>query len=48
MLVVAAYDRSDPTADLRSFDEDLVLADMEIISGRVKRVQDSPQAAPQA
>jgi ribosome-binding ATPase YchF (GTP1/OBG family) len=41
VLVVAAYDRSDPTADLRSFDEDLVLADMEIISGRVKRVQDS-------
>ena len=41
VLVVAAYGRSDPLADLRSFDEDLVLADMEIISGRIKRVEDS-------
>jgi hypothetical protein len=40
-LVVAAYGRSDPMADLRSFDEDLVLADMEIVSGRMKRVEDS-------
>jgi hypothetical protein len=41
VLVVAAYGRSDPMADLRSFDEDLVLADMEIVSGRMKRVEDS-------
>ena len=41
VLVVAAYDRTDPLADLRTFDEDLVLADMEIVSGRLKRVEDS-------
>ncbi len=41
VLVVAAYGRSDPLADLRTFDEDLVLADMEIVSGRMKRVEDS-------
>jgi ribosome-binding ATPase YchF (GTP1/OBG family) len=41
VLVVGAYGRSDPLADLRSFDEDLVLADMEIVSGRMKRVEDS-------
>ena len=41
VLVVAAFGRSDPMADLRSFDEDLILADMEIISGRIKRVEES-------
>ena len=41
VFVVPAFDRSDPLADLRSFDEDLVLADMEIVSGRMKRVEES-------
>jgi ribosome-binding ATPase len=41
VLVVAAYDRSDPLADMRSFEEDLLLADMEIVSGRLKKVEDS-------
>jgi hypothetical protein len=41
VLVAAAYDGSDPLADLRSFDEDLVLADMEILSGRIARVEES-------
>ena len=41
MLVVAAFGKSDPLAELRSFDEDLLLADMEIVSGRIKRVEES-------
>jgi ribosome-binding ATPase YchF (GTP1/OBG family) len=41
VFVVAAFGRCDPAADLRSFDEDLLLADMEIVSGRLKRVEES-------
>jgi ribosome-binding ATPase YchF (GTP1/OBG family) len=41
VLVVAAFGRTDPMADLRSFDEDLLLADMEIVTSRMKRVEDS-------
>lgn len=41
VLVVAAFDKSDPLAELRSFDEDLLLADMEIVSGRIQRVEES-------
>ena len=41
VLVVAAFGRSDPMADLRSFDEDLLLADMEIVTSRMKRVEES-------
>ena len=41
VLVVAAFGRTDPLADLRSFDEDLMLADMEIVTSRLKRVEDS-------
>jgi len=41
LLVVAAFDGSDTMADLRSFDEDLMLADMEILSGRVGRIEES-------
>ena len=41
VFVVAAFGRTDPLADLRGFDEDLVLADMEIITSRLKRVEDS-------
>lgn len=41
ILVVAAFDGSDAAADLRSFEEDLLLADMEIVSNRLDRVGDA-------
>jgi len=41
VFVVAAFDNTNPVADLRSFDEDLVLADMEIVGNRIQRVEDS-------
>jgi ribosome-binding ATPase len=41
VFVVAAFGNTDPLADLRSFDEDLLLADMEIVSGRIHRVEES-------
>ncbi|MFH1921503.1 MAG: DUF933 domain-containing protein [Planctomycetota bacterium] len=41
LLVVPAFDGSDPAAELNSFDDDLVLADMEIVSGRIERVEES-------
>jgi len=41
VVVVAAFDGSDPVADLRSFEEDVLLADLEIISGRVERLRES-------
>jgi hypothetical protein len=41
VLVVAAFDGSDPAADMRSFEEDLTLADMDIVSGRIARVDES-------
>ena len=41
VLVVAGFGGSDPVADLQSFDEDLILADMEIVSGRLERVEES-------
>src|SRR5690242_2152949 len=42
VLVVAAFDRgSQPLADVGAFDEDFLLADLEIVSGRVERLRDS-------
>lgn len=41
VLVVAAFAGSNPLDDLRSFEEDLILADMEIVSGRVTRLRES-------
>ncbi len=41
VMVVAAFDRSAPQGDLGRFQEDLLLADMEIVSGRVERLKDS-------
>ncbi len=41
VLVAAAFDGRDTLADIRSFDEDLLLADMEIVSGRIERVEES-------
>ncbi len=41
VLVAAAFDGSDPLADIRSFDEDLMLADMEIVTGRIGRIEEA-------
>ena len=41
VFVVGAYSGIDPAADLRSLDEDLLLADMEIVSGRLHRITES-------
>lgn len=42
LLVVAAYERtSDPVADVNRFAEDLLLADLQIVSGRVERLRES-------
>jgi ribosome-binding ATPase YchF (GTP1/OBG family) len=41
VFVVGAFGQTDPGADLRSFDEDLMLADMEILSGRIGRLEES-------
>ena len=41
VLVVAAFNKSDPLTELQSFEEDLLLADMEIVSGRIQRVEES-------
>jgi ribosome-binding ATPase len=40
VFVVAGFAGTDPAADLRSFDEDLVLADMEIVANRLERVEE--------
>ncbi|HUY35420.1 MAG TPA: DUF933 domain-containing protein [Pirellulales bacterium] len=41
VLVVAGFGGSDPLLDLASFREDLWLADLEIVAGRVDRLRDS-------
>ena len=41
VFVVAAFDGADPAAEIRSFDEDLMLADMEILGGRIARIEES-------
>ena len=41
VFVVGAFEATDPMADLRSFDEDLMLADMEIVANRIERVEES-------
>ena len=41
VFVVAAFEGCEPAADLKTFLEDLLLADMEIVSGRIGRVEDS-------
>jgi GTP-binding protein YchF len=40
VMVVAAYGGTDPAADLRNFDDDLLIADLDILSGRVERLKD--------
>lgn len=41
VLVVSGFEGVDPLADLASFREDLLLADMEIVSGRIGRLEES-------
>lgn len=41
VLVVAAFAGGDPRADLVSLEEDLLLADLEIVSGRIDRLRES-------
>ena len=41
VIVVAAFGGADPVADLNTFQEDLLLADLEIVSGRVERLRES-------
>jgi ribosome-binding ATPase YchF (GTP1/OBG family) len=40
VFVVAAFDGGTPAADIRSFDEDLILADMEIVGNRIERIEE--------
>ncbi|MEX0585772.1 MAG: DUF933 domain-containing protein, partial [Pirellulales bacterium] len=40
VLVVAAYRGGDPTTELRGFDEDLLLADMEIVARRIEKLDE--------
>lgn len=41
VLVVAGFGGADPLADLRSFHEDTLLADLEIVTGRIERLRES-------
>jgi ribosome-binding ATPase YchF (GTP1/OBG family) len=41
VFVVPAFGQYDPLTDLRAFDEDLLLADMELLSGRQHRVEEA-------
>ncbi len=41
LLVVAGFGRTDPVADLRLFEEDMVLADLEVVTGRIERLRQS-------
>jgi GTP-binding protein YchF len=40
VMVVAGFGGTDPAADLRNFDDDLLIADLDILSGRVERLKD--------
>ena len=41
IMVVPAFQGSEPRQDLASFEEDLLLADLEIVTGRVERLRES-------
>ena len=41
VLVLGAFSGSDPMADLQSLEEDFLLADMEIVSNRIGRIEES-------
>ena len=40
-VVVGAFDQADPAADFQRFDDDLLLADLEIVTGRVERLREA-------
>ena len=40
VVVVGAFDGSDAAADLANFEDDLLIADLEIVNGRVERLHD--------
>src|SRR5439155_11573292 len=40
VMVVGAFGGNDPAADLQNFDDDLLIADLDILSGRVERLKD--------
>jgi ribosome-binding ATPase YchF (GTP1/OBG family) len=40
VIVVGAFGGGEPAADLRNFDDDLLIADLDILSGRVERLKD--------
>jgi ribosome-binding ATPase YchF (GTP1/OBG family) len=40
VMVVAAHGGADAAADLQRFDEDLLIADLDIVQGRIERLQD--------
>jgi len=41
VIVVAAFGDHDPAADLSSFEDDLLIADLEIMTGRLERLRES-------
>ena len=41
LLTVAAFGGADPRVDLQTFEEDLLLADLDIVTGRVQRLEES-------
>ncbi len=40
VLVVPAFDGSDPVVEVRAFLEDFILADMQIVANRIQRIED--------
>jgi ribosome-binding ATPase len=40
IIVIAGFGASDAKADLRNFDDDLLIADLDIVQGRVERLRD--------
>src|SRR5262245_4242628 len=40
IIVIAGFGGSDAKADLRNFDDDLLIADLDIVHGRVERLKD--------
>ena len=40
VVVVAAFDGGDPAADLNNFEDDLLIADLDIVAGRVERLRE--------
>ena len=41
VMVIGAFSGSDPAAELQSFEEDLLLADLGIVSNRVEKLRES-------